>query len=944
VRSVPQTGALPACSLVGLAGPQWDIIWQCLIFTGLARKGGQNKREGLFWKGLFMKVFWLVFFLCIFLCNIQAVVISDPNLSLSQMQQEEISDLYEILLAVYDNNITLIPTEPNELLALETSEDSRDVLAREIIKMIRGVWDPNSEYFDDNSSIIFDEKCVSDESLNSVSDVTVEMLNEMSTVNISATTLSDQGQEIVSTQFTGPVEELSNPLGSRILESKTYRITTLPLEIEGHVVFPAGAKLIAPYDPNSNIIEVMPGGLLDMGKAVNISDPNFPDVLPPVEILPEDPNFYFTHNNVGIYIRRGADPCTRIYNTIVTHCRIGIVADEALTSPIQNVITFGCYDGIYIFATNSILDSEFWLYGAVSEGFYNYIGAGIYINLDGGGYPYPSAEISRTATYGGDVGIFMEGCDLDPNLADPNQTLPKVKVINSILSSSYFYGIYKTQADAQVDLSYCAFWDNYYHSNIELLFTGCVGLSYDPFYVQGEDRRLFIDPGSEAIDAGYGMAEDGMGTCDYLPDHGPMDIGCHFPVGVTGSFGIPASPADFNWDGIVDDWDLELMDWCMGATGDPNIVKFDTSYDSQVNLPDFGLMSFDYGYSYDPNESNNNDPNCERSDFNGDHRVDLEDVRVLADYWLTKVFDPYRICSLCNLYRNPDPNEPEIDEIIDSRDYDAFMAEWGKEGCVDPNIIIEQSASKVTIGIGNTDMAWKISVFLDNEPIGQWISGESGEPVFDVDLMRYGPGGHNIRIVRNIDYGLDVRKLIITDPNSTGLYFADISETFEPNEPYSIRGFNLNTGDLNFRIGNIQGQMVYDTNVPSGVVNLQVPETVFEDGQLFTMAAGKRPHEPGDTDYYEEVLKRKFDPNDWRGKSLRVVVLLPSNRVTKTYKDAIFAAFTAIERRQLSGVVLSGHDVNQDNLNFLFTEMGGRKILIYFGHANSHLGRVFNNN
>jgi hypothetical protein len=70
-----------------------------------------------------------------------------------------------------------------------------------------------------------------------------------------------------------------------------------------------------------------------------------------------------------------------------------------------------------------------------------------------------------------------------------------------------------------------------------------------------------------------------------------------------------------------------------------------------------------------------------------------------------------------------------------------------------------------------------------------------------------------------------------------------------------------------------------------------------------------------------------------------VVVLLPDKEVTNIYKRAVFAAFTAIEKRQLRGVALSGYDVNQDNLNFLFSMMSGRKIVIYFGHADSYSSR-----
>ena len=400
-----------------------------------------------------------------------AITISDPNVSLTEQQQESVSTLFHLLVAVYDNDASLIPDEPNEIIALETSENPRDLIAWQIFKMLRYALDPNSAPPDENIPVISNEPNMSATSSVSISDPNTDS-TITSTVETSEIEPLQQEQEMGSMQSMEQVEELTNPLGSRILESKTYRIATLPLEIEGHVVIPAGTKLIAPFDPNNNIIEVMPGGLLDMGKAAFCSDPNCPAVFPPVEILPEDPNQYFIHNFFGIYVRRGADPATCISNTFVNNCRVGIVIDESLTNPIRNVITFGCYDGIYLYAPAQVIDSEFWYNGTLYEGIYSYPGVGVYIVLDGGQYPYPVVNISRTVTYSGDAGIYIESHNPDPNSADPNQAVPSVKVINSCLAVSYFFGIYKTEGTASIDVTYCAFGENYYDVNFDAPFRG----------------------------------------------------------------------------------------------------------------------------------------------------------------------------------------------------------------------------------------------------------------------------------------------------------------------------------------------------------------------------------------------------------------------------------------------------------------------------------------
>ena len=319
---------------------------------------------------------------------------------------------------------------------------------------------------------------------------------------------------------------------------------------------------------------------------------------------------------------------------------------------------------------------------------------------------------------------------------------------------------------------------------------------------------------------------------------------------------------------------------------------------------------------------------------------------MLAQNWLTLVFDEYRICGLCNIGTNDpnDPNEPDTSNIIDSKDYDALMADWYKQSTFDPNIFIEQTASKVSIAVENPDPAWKISAFFDDEPIGQWVAGELGSSAFDVDLTHYGPGSHRVKIVRNIGYGLEINERIVLDPNSTGLYFADIPDTFEPNEPYNIHGFNLNDGELNFKIASVQGETVYDVNVPSGPVNLEIPASAFGESMMATLAMSPNPIDPEDREWYEKILNRKFDPERFRGKYVRYLVLLPDKQVTATFKEAIFAAFDAIVKRgpEHSTIVLTKTDVNYENLKFSLYNTYGTKIVVFFGHANSHVGRVIN--
>ncbi len=881
----------------------------------------------------------------ILLISLLLIRFSFASRSVSTRDREaQLETISEILRYIYKDNLSDLPATEEDIAVLETSTDSKDLLAFALLEMMEAIQKGELDLYagvEANSSSATEEApIISDESLSASS---AEVNNES---KLSLSPDLTVGLETVSMYAMESAEELSGPLDSCIIPSGTYIITSLPLQIEGHVVICAGATLIAPFDPNSTVIEVMPGGRLETGKAAFYDQGDNPNILPPVKIVPEDPNIIYNHNNIGIFIHRGADPKTQIENVIVESCSVGILMDEALLNPIKRVITFGCYDGIHLYAPAGIVDCQFWNNGSIWIGPFGYVGTGIYVSLNWD-EDEPEVAIDRTTIYFADAALYVEGGSSDPNNSDPNQVVPTVSVVNSALTGGMYYGLYQSSGEAVVDVQYCAFGGNRYTSNIDLPFTGCVEVNSNPFYNREEDwEKLYVHPWSGLIDTGYGLASDGTGVCHDKPDTGQMDIGCHFSLGITGSFGIPSSPADFNGDGVVDEADLELMQMCMSAVTDPNVVKLDGNYDSRINLPDFGLFAADYGYCGDPNFCTNNDPNCLRSDFNGDRWVDLTDLAILVESWLVPVFDENRLCSLCNLSPGSDPNQPEV---IDTDDMDVFMADWGKLYGADPNIVVEPSVSQISVTVENPAPAWRVSVFLDENPVGWWEAETLGSTSFDADLTRYGPGSHRLKIVRNIDYGLEITEQVIYDSNSIGLFFADIPDAFEPNEPYCIRGFNLGD-ELNLKIDTIRDETVYDVNVPSGAIELTIPAGIFESRSLCTLSLTvpndlmmDRFYVTGyggsDEKRYKKLLKEQFNPNDWDGRRARVVFLLPDAKVRKVFWEAICSAIKAVEDQGLTYVVLTEHDVNQDNFDFLFGEMPGRRIVIYFGHANAWVGR-----
>jgi hypothetical protein len=873
-------------------------------------------------------------FVWVFAMLMPAGARSESLAPLSEQQQETLQSIWSILLVIYDNDAAQIPADPNSIMALETSQNPRDQLARALFTLMRHAIDPNAVDLTEPFSV---DAAAPDASSKTSLD---------SEAAVSEPEESDEVRSLYRAMET--VQEIDNPLGSCVLLPGTYRIQSLPLTIEGHVVMPAGVRLIAPYDPNTSVIEVMPGGLLETGRAAFYTDEDYPGILPPVEIIPEDPNIYFFHNGIGIYVHPGADPKTRLENLEIRGCYVGIVLDEQLIYPLRHVITVACYDGVHLYAPAGIVDCQFWYNGSMWDWMGDYIlahfweyvtgtlfdsiaeyaSAGLYVNLDGERFPSPEVLIARTVMDGGDVGLYVKGALADPNWPDPNMIapfVPRVNVVNSGLTQSGFYGFYQTEGQAEIDMRYCAFGLNGSDTNIGLPFTGCIGLSEDPFYLSAESYRLYVDPRSPLVDAGYGMAEGGTGTCHDWPDTGRMDIGTHFPLGVSGGFGIPSSPADFNWDGVVDALDLELMEMCMGAITDPNIVKLDLNYDSRVNMPDFGVFAFDYGYSIDPNESANNDPNCARSDFDNDGRVDLADLAILSEYWLTVVTDEYRLCSLCDLNSNNDVN---------SVDYDLFMADWGKISQTDCAVSFANAEYEP---VEPNRLSGVVRITLEEYPPSTWLflqvdgmaAGETysdgGQPaMFAIPTYEFANGNHTLTVGGYTpEDACWIQQFPVVFENR--LYFATIPEMYEPNEPVEIVGF-FDGGTMT---------IATDPNAAtfSDTGHIRHTSTISADAAEATLT-----YENGEYAETQSIIlaksvnMAKIDPN-----SFRALIVAPDPDANEAFADTLEAIRNAIHAKGIPHQELLWKNATWDNISIALC--GGNLNYVYWiGHGNSQIG------
>lgn len=133
-----------------------------------------------------------------------------------------------------------------------------------------------------------------------------------------------------------------------------------------------------------------------------------------------------------------------------------------------------------------------------------------------------------------------------------------------------------------------------------------------------------------------------------------------------------------------------------------------------------------------------------------------------------------------------------------------------------------------------------------------------------------------------------------------------------------------------------------DTGIPSSPAEVQIFLSIFEGKKMAVFSAASAVFAEEEQEQYETILSEKFERETYRGKWIRFLVLLPDRRVTAAYREAVFAALAAIQKRTspLSYIVLTETEVNCDNLRFSLWNTYGVKAIIFFGHANSHVGRV----
>jgi hypothetical protein len=376
--------------------------------------------------------------------------------------------------------------------------------------------------------------------------------------------------------------------------NEVYYVPYPPLLIHGaggggvDVVIPSGTTIILAEDWDYGIV-VFDGANVCFGEpAPKANEPNTPyepadtnSLVPPVSVLGESGNPFF-NNFCGIFIDRTAGTRCKLDNIYLDGDYYAIQADQQLDYPISNIHTFGCYNGILSFGPNKIVNSTVRYYGMWSPEW----------PYDGYAYEFMSESSDGTIFFGGTDFTAYNCLADDGDYAftangsyEPNEP-PNFYSRDCVAADSYT-GFNCVNGSLGISVICPGLYNNYQNKNFpELPFTDPVYEVNDPFVIDPNDYRVFLDPNSLFVDSGSSIsALPGWTTnIDGAPDAGTGDIWPHYQTRGVDRW----LKGDLNLDNAVNMNDLvELTSQWLDSA--PNSA--DLNHDQKVNSIDFAILA-----------------------------------------------------------------------------------------------------------------------------------------------------------------------------------------------------------------------------------------------------------------------------------------------------------------------------------------------------------------
>jgi len=333
--------------------------------------------------------------------------------------------------------------------------------------------------------------------------------------------------------------ELSEITTSCVLNpDKVYYIPNPPLLIhsadanEIDVVIPSGTTIILKEKWDYGIA-IYNGANVYFGQpAPLLVEPN--DIQPPGDVdnpvkpvwIVGESGYPFSNNYCGILISRTAGKKSLLNNIYMSGCYYGILVDQQLDYPISNVYILDCYNGIFSFGANKIMNSYISYFGKWSSEWQYYGMAYCFIpeSMDSSmAFTKPEFEIYNCLANDGDDGFTVYGTPSEPNA-------PNFYSMDCVATNCYS-GFNGWNNYVAFSIICPGMYNNYQDKNFpEMPFTYPVYEDNNPLIADPNDYRIFLNPDSVFVDNSSSLSVfPGWTTrADGKPDEGIGDIWLHY--------------------------------------------------------------------------------------------------------------------------------------------------------------------------------------------------------------------------------------------------------------------------------------------------------------------------------------------------------------------------------------------------------------------------------
>lgn len=320
------------------------------------------------------------------------------------------------------------------------------------------------------------------------------------------------------------------------------------------------------------------------------------------------------------------------------------------------------------------------------------------------------------------------------------------------------------------------------------------------------------------------------------------------------------------------------------------------------------------------------------ADITGDHEVDANDLVILTLNWLEETNDPVDITG---------------NGLVNYLDFSWIAKHWQQTELYLELVYAEEGRSvdlkniSGYLGLQPKQIpldAFVVTYYVDDTQVGGWLRGwNKTDQWVGFETDQFSNGWHNVRLVITSLSG-------VINHEPIQVYFNNLiskvsaSDSFYPDEDYTYSGFYDGGQALEIEVTDlVSGAMLWSDTITGDYVDVTVPGSSFADYKLcritFTETSGMKSASSGDK-VTEKDLKKEFKKKDGPA---RMIIVMPDTEIFDLRLDAIIACAEACNDRGVTWIPLYHHDVNVENLTYLYQSSYVRYIY-WVGHGNSHVG------